>query len=1691
MRKTLKITGYIVGGVIILLVLLLLLLQSPFGRDFVRQQAEDYLHKKVGTAVTFGSFHYRLPNHFDFRDLYFEDQQGDTLAFIEQLKLDWRAQALLRKRIEAKEIAISGLVAYISRRQTDTGFNYQYLLDAFSGDEPMVKENEVNKDSPPMAFVLDLQKLNLKNCRVRFMDTAGGVFFQAVLKEAFLRPTLINLDKNKFVLNDVDVDGLDAWLMNGKSYLPETEEDTTSTDFLLQVKNVSMARLGFSLLDLEDSMRLVARLGNMKARLDSLDLKRSLVALGNVQIENTQGAFVLGKQKAKEAQAAAVSPSDGLSNPWVVKASALALNQVDFKYDDPNEPVLHSGMDYNHLDVRHLFFNANQVYYSADSLSAELKHLALKEKSGLNLLSLRSQLSYTDHGALLKDLYLETPQTIIKDELAVSYPSLDVLMRDMNTLQTRVKLSGSRVGVNDLLLFLPSSLQSQFLPYKGQVLALDAELMGSLKTLQVKNLMLSGLGQTKLQLNGLVKNASDVNHLSYDLDIQDARSTLTALKPFLPKELMQSYDLPEHFSMNGKVRGTLQDYYPDLYLKSSDGDLSVKGSIEGVGGKADERYDLEVVTKELNLGKILKQDTLLGRVSTVASVKGKSFDPNRIKATVDLNLQSAWIKGYVYKATQMHVELNGSKALFVGKSTDPNLNFRLLGSADWQESTTKATFTLDLKQADLHQLKLMDDTLLLAGKINADFLNLNPDQLQGLFTWQNPVITYGQKTYYLEDMKVDAQYDPAERRQEVSVNLSNILLLEAQSYSPLTSLSDQFLYHLNRHFPFTNHAHEQPAYHGPFDMKGHVVYRPVLKELLPELQPFDSIPLAVGLSEDSLLVGLRFHQLRYGTNRLNEGRLQVAEGYDGLSYHLKLKEATTSMTKLYHPFVGGKIRNDSIYVVANLDDSLDKKQFTLGGAYFKDPLRQELSHFKLFKGLRFDHEIWSIDPQNNITFSPEGLLVNNLKIYKDNQSLEVASMDSFPNAPLQIKVNNFWLSNITQMISNDTLIADGMLMADAVIHLGESGLEKLDGKIDVWGLKVMANDLGNFHLKAETPNTNSIALEASLEGEDNQINLVGTYFIKMVDGHQFDLNLDLSPLNLSRVEGLAMGNIKRSKGQLKGHLHLQGTIDRPIINGDLNTDNLETTVSFLNASFKMPHEKITFDKGKIQFNHFRILDRNGHEGILDGTVYSRDYKNYFLRLDFNAKQWQVLHSKKKDNPEYYGDLWISTNLNLSGAATAPKITGEVTVHDSTDLHYALLDYGPGIIESEGVVRFVDSRDTLNKTDDTTLVPGQRFRISPSTEMNVNVAIDKKAKFTVLMDPATGDELQVSGASALNAYIDPSGTIGLTGTYQVDKGYYSLNYNFLHRKFKIQEGSTISLSGDPFDAEANITAAYDADVAPYDLVKGVASEDQLVYYKQRLPFEVLLKLNGKIMQPDINFDIVLPEQTGYLASGNITDLVQSKLNEIRDDPSDLNKQVFAVLIMNRFLGNDPFASVGDAPLDVTHAAKQTVGRFLSDQLNQMVGHWVQGVDLNLDFNASEDYSSGTRREQTSLNLSASKNLFNDRLKVTIGNNFYLEGGIDRQDANALIPGNIALDYQLSKDGRYQIGAYRTDELQSLIDGYVVETGFKFGLNLSYNKFKYLFINPRKYFAKMRAKRAAEVNREAYPQEPQGAINQHQD
>ncbi|MGN6568212.1 MAG: DUF748 domain-containing protein, partial [Flavipsychrobacter sp.] len=484
MRKFLKVVLYVIGSILVLLLAVVVWLNTGSGKNFVRTRAVAFLRNKLKTEVSIGELGYGLPKYIVLKRVLFKDQKQDTLLAVGNLKVDIDMLKLLKKQVSVQQLVLEGVHAHIYRNAPDTNFNFSYIIDAFTSKSKTPKPQKP-KDTTS-SFSIDLDRIAFNDIHARFDDYTGGTRFAVNLDHLDLRMKKLDLDKMQFHIKELTVAGLQTTFLQDTSYLPpKPDTSTKKTSFQLVADDIDLQRIGFHYGNSLSKMLVDLQLGKLKTELKNFDLARARVNVNKLELDETQMKMVMGKTSPIPKKVDTLVDTLPQSN-WHVVANELALNNVNFALDNDNKPRMAKGMDYSHLDIRNLVLNSKDILYTGDTIAGNIKHLAVKEKSGLDLKELRTVFAYNRQGALLNNLYLQTSNTVLQDHLEVHYPSLDALKSDMQHMQLKVNLKNSIVGLSDVLIFVPTLEQQElFRRNRNAHLRLDVVLAGYLQSLNI------------------------------------------------------------------------------------------------------------------------------------------------------------------------------------------------------------------------------------------------------------------------------------------------------------------------------------------------------------------------------------------------------------------------------------------------------------------------------------------------------------------------------------------------------------------------------------------------------------------------------------------------------------------------------------------------------------------------------------------------------------------------------------------------------------------------------------------------------------------------------------------------------------------------------------------------------------------------------------------------------------------------------------------------------------------------------------------------------------------------------------------------------------------------------------------------------------------------------------------------------
>ncbi|TDX14366.1 translocation/assembly module TamB [Flavobacterium sp. S87F.05.LMB.W.Kidney.N] len=1646
LKKTLRVLLWCVVSIVALLLLLIILIQVPSVQNFVKDKAITYLHNKIKTKVSLDHISIKFPKDVVLEGFYFEDQKKDTLLAGKRLEVDVDLFKLVSSELEINSVSLENVKANISRNK-DGVFNFDYIIKAFESKEPKVED----PDAKP--FKISVVKVNLDQVKFNFKDDFSKNDIRVNLTHFDTKFKKFDLDKMDFNIPNINLNGLKVVLdQDVVERIAEVSVKTVDTiskrpDFKLALDKITLSKIDILYDNKDSKLNSGIRLGNLNLAVNEIDLNKQLLDFDTFEVKNLSGNLRLGA-KDKQIQAPDLDSTSIKQAGWKVKLNDASLENIAFKFDDMQSKPKTKGLDYSHLDLSKFNFKAEKLYYANDTISGNIKTLTVNEKSGLQIQALKTDFFYGPKNAYLNNLYLKTPQTLVQDKIKAAYKSLESLQKDLGNFAVDANLKQSKIGFKDILLFVPDLQKTN--PFKSNpnaILYVDSRVNGKVKDLNISKFEMSGIGSTKVSLSGKIAGLPDAQKAYYDLNIKNISSTAKDINMFVPAgTIPKNIQLPSQLNLQGKFKGSVQNFKTNLALKSSFGNAKVDALFDQRLKKR-EKYDATVYLLDFNVGRLIKNDSI-GKITLKAKVKGNGLDPKTANAAIDGLVQKAVFNRYTYKdlALKGNIE-NGSFAVKSGMK-DPNLNFDLTASGDTKDKYPSIKLKLNLDIADLEKLNLHAGPMKLRGNVDADIANSNPDFLNGKVFLSNIQILKDAEPIVLDSIRVLAFADKDSNSIKIS---SQFLKAEVVGKYKLTTLSNSIQKSLSKYIDLQNPKVNAESDEQRLAFKLKVDNDPVLFKLLPKLTGLEPFTINGNYNNqtDSLAIKGTIPRIVYADNTISDGRINIEAKENALEYLVSVATIESGSLKIPFTSLSGKVENNVLTYALEVKDVKDKQQYYIAGNLnhenSKNIFKIDAENFVL------NYDKWNVDPENSIEFGDKRLYIN--KFYLDNSGneLKIQSQGTQNNAPLQVDFVNFKIETIMNMVKKDELLMQGLINGNALVeNVMTNPTFTSDLKIDDFTFK--AEKVGDLEIKVDNKTANTLAANVALSDEGNDVKLTGDY---KLDVGNFDFDVAINKLNIKSVQGFSMGNITEGKGFLSGNFKLTGNTSAPKINGELNFNDAAFRVTQLNSYFKIGQEKITFNNETISFDKFSLFDENDNELYVNGTIQSADFVKYNFNLLVEANDFRAINSKAADNDLFYGDLFLDTKLNIKGNLDSPVVDGTIKINKETKFTVVLPQSDPSIADREGIVEFVDEDnmylkqtvDMQNKLDQSEL---------KGMDVNVAITIDKEAELTLLIDKGNGDYLKLKGEAELVGGIDQSGKTTLTGKYEFSDGAYEMNFNGIRRKFDIQKGSYITWNGEPTLANLNITAIYKVDAAPIDLLGNqLKSEPQTVQntYKQKLPFQTLLKMNGELMKPEISFGITLPEGN-YNVASDVVELTQTRLKQLEQDPAELNKQVFALLLLNRFVGENPFSSESGGA-SAESFARQSVSKILSQQLNNLAGELITGFEVNFDLESTEDYTTGTMQNRTDLNVEVSKRLLDDRLKVTVGSSFGVEGQERANEESTNIAGDVALDYQLTKDGRYMVRAYRKNQYQVAVEGQVVETGVAFVITMSYNKFRELF------------------------------------
>ena len=1675
-------------------------LQFPAGQDFVANKAQSYLRDKLKTEVRIGKFRTDFRHAINLDGVYVADQQRDTLLAVGHLGVDLDIWALLHSQVNVSNIELNDGRVRLTRTEPDSVNNYDFIIDAFVDPNAPV-------DTTASALKYDIGKARLTNVYFTQLDEVTGSDIRARIGEFTANMDEVNVDKSIYKVDKAVLRRSAVSIVQTKT-APEVENPGPPTPITVQfgIGHATLDSVGFSYKNSPAGQFISTNIGLADITAKNIDLQKELVALDKLTLKNTTFAY---------AQNAAVPVAERVVNPaeivrkldaaadqnkvatgqrlaWKVTLNESDISGLAVKFDNFNEPKQKTrlpALDYNHLAFTNLVLNAHDLRYTENRTTAQVDNLAGKEQSGFEITSWRANVVYDSVQIRLDSLDLITPHTRIRRQLAIGYESLAALgnTKKLANLKIAGDLRDVRIGFRDILYLAPGLAGTPpFNTGPNQSVLVNGLVAGRVGDMTIRNFEFVGLRNTVVRAPRIhITGLPEVDGRLYvDADLRQFSSSRADMLSLAPKgSIPNNISIPPTFAVSGSFKGypTTLQFNTNLQARTSYGDLAFSGTLGKARADGQQPLVGTFAVQGFAFGKLLKDPTI-GRVTATGRINatGNLKDPGTLVGKVQADVRSARYNGYTYHGVKATVDLDRNRYVINASSkSDPNLDLDLTAVVNLRDAKnpTYEVTKLNLRGANLTALGFYTGgDLRVQGNLTANLRGSDLNSLNGTFSGTKIVIVRDNQRFPLDSLNGRIVQNANRTLAVITSDIANVRL---DGNVHLGDLATELQQHLDRYFDVpgvqyvANNADRHFTY--SLQLKDPKLATKLIKDL-KEISPFT---LSGDYSRQAarLTANTSIAIIRYANYRIDSLKLAVDSDPAKLDYALRLAQAAQDTTlKLRRPSIIGNVANNKLFSrVAILGDSANRERLAVAGTVSikNEELRRKngvggsVYEFVAAPEQVINYENWTAGANNFVRYYPTGEVVaDGLNLTNGRSTLALQSQNpQVRTSPLGVTFTNFELAELARIVQQqDSLVAGNLNGTARIDNLGKK-TQAFTADATIKNLVFQKASIGDIAVKATNPAPSRYDVDARLTGgadgtiggEGNDVRVRGYY---QADSKQpLHLSVDAQRLLLKLAQAFSAGQLQQAAGYARGQLTVTGAPAAPVVRGTLTTSpEAAFAVTQLGALYHLPGQELTFDDRGIKLDNFTVRDSADNKAVANGYLLTKDFINYAFDLTATTDNFVAVNSTRKNNPLFYGKLVVDSKTRITGPLELMKINTNVTVVEGSRLTIETPGTEANKVDSEGIVEWIDKSAPVD-----TMLQRQlaldTLKTATGYDVTAVVTVTDKTPVTVVIDPISGDYLKVRANGTLNTNIDPTGTITLSGRLEVASGSYHLSlYDLASRDFSIRPGSSLTWSGDPYNADLDVTAVYKVQAAPADLLAGQGLDNAVANTtaRNRLPFNVLLSVTEQLSKPLIGFDITLPDNERGALGGQ----VEAKLAQLRqpNQTSEQSKQVFSLLILGRFLQQNPF----DASASEGFVATQLRGSasaVLTDQLNNLTGKYLAGLGLDLGVTNQADYSSGTAKSRTDLNVAVKRQFLNNRLSVRLGTDIPLSGTpgnntTQGKSSASNFAGDISIEYSVLRDGRLRLRAFRQNAYED-IDGPVIKTGVALVFQREYNNLQELF------------------------------------
>ncbi|QTY27761.1 translocation/assembly module TamB domain-containing protein [Flavobacterium sp. CS20] len=1276
-----------------------------------------------------------------------------------------------------------------------------------------------------------------------------------------------------------------------------------------------------------------------------------------------------------------------------------------------------SVIDYN-LDkpeafsIKNLNFDVNNINIVDDKVSININSLSGITGYGLKIDRLQTKFFMNGSQMRLDQLKLKMPESEIATDLKFEFQKGDWSDFE-NKVQISANFDQSKISTTDLNYF-----------YSGfgfnENLVLSGQLNGTLNDFSFKNIKIDGMQRSEISGDIVISQITNPDKFQLKTQNIDITTNYFDLKRLLPKVLGDN--LPEfiqymgNFSVNGQTQIFGQNLNAELNLKSTVGQGLVKLDFKNLNLPDEVEYKGFLNLKKVNLAK-LAQSNDLGLASFNFYINGKGFTEESLNTQVNGKIHTFEYNSYVYKT--LSIDGNLKYPIFNGKidSQDPNFLFDFDGTVNASNTQNIFSFESNIKYADLYQLNFIekDSISIFKGNFKIDMKANTIDDAVGQIKFNDFNYTTSYDTYKFKDFILSSEIK--NNIHYITVNSPDVI--DGRIYGHFEpSKLPHFIDISFRNLYFKDVIKNQFTNKNVnFEFK---INNKIVEAIFPEISiaPQTFLNGKISSNEDEMKLRFISPQIRYKENILKDVEIQIDKQNPFFDTYIEIADIQNATYPISNLNLINVKLNDTLFFRTEFSGGAnkdDKFNLSLYQTYDKD--NNTVVGFQN-SNILFKNNTWEINKNNNyknnrviLESGLQKFIFDSLAFSYQNQVVKLnGEMRDSTYKDINLKLETVELNNITPYI--DSVKLGGLVNANMRIYQ-KNGQYAPNLNVMVRDFEVNDLQYGDLKLSANgNENLSDFDLKAYLtKAQQNFLSAEGQITTNQQE-QLIDLDISFDDLDISSLSPLGSDVISRIRGKINGNAKLFGSLSNPDFSGQLLLDDAGLKFPYLNIDFDFQNKaKIILDKKKFVLDDILLTDtKYKTQGTLSGFISHDQFKDWNLNLDLTSDNILTLDTPYTEESLYYGTAFISGKASISGPTDALTINVNATSQPNTVFNIPLSD--TETIGDNSFIYFLTPEDKQKKAQ------GKDYLLEKVSGLSLkfDLIITNDALVEVVVDQESGSTLRGRGDGNLLIEINTNGKFDMYGDFVALSGEYIYKYQgLIEKKFEVIPGGYLSWEGNPVDANMDIQAKYTTNANPAVLLDNPS-------VNREIPIDVIITLNGELMQPDISFDIQYP---------NLSSTVESELNYRIQGRENTEKQALSLVVQGTFYNNEGVGMNAIGSNLLAERATSIIDQILKDD----EGKFNIGFDYIQAEKTPNQNAIGSDRVGMTLQTQLSDRIFiNGRFGVPVGG-----------QTQSFVFGDVELNFLLNESGSLRAQMFNRESNIQFIGE---ELGYTQGLGILY-------------------------------------------